>query len=140
MHAHEDFLPKHVNSYNKNLQRIPPPPSNATTSCSDFSVTDFWVWDAQGARLRRPDDDGKVMDESVVPGGALKLLSTNYPDHGHRGRFSYSRKNAHGRAGNRTLDLMVSSQTLWPLYHEAGHNKIPYFLAYNARVIYTKKM
>jgi hypothetical protein len=34
------------------------------------SVTDFWGLDAQGARLRRPDDDGnKVMDESVVPGG-----------------------------------------------------------------------
>jgi hypothetical protein len=33
------------------------------------SVTDFWGWDAQGARLRRPDDDGNVMDESVVPGG-----------------------------------------------------------------------
>jgi hypothetical protein len=79
------------------------------------SVTDFWGWDAQGARLRRPDNDGKVMDESVVPGGTLNLISTNYPDHGHRGRFSYSRKNAHGRAGNRTRDLKVSSQTLWPL-------------------------
>jgi hypothetical protein len=54
-------------------------------------------------------------------GGALILLiSANYPDHGHRGRFSYSRKNAHGRAGNRTRDLMISSQTLWPLDHEAG--------------------
>jgi hypothetical protein len=78
------------------------------------SVTDFWGWDAQGARLCHPDDDGKVKDESVVPGGALNLISTNYPDHGHRGHFSYSRKNAQGRAGNRTLDLMVSSQTLWP--------------------------
>jgi hypothetical protein len=52
------------------------------------SVTDFWGWYAQGARLRRPDDDGKVMDESVVPGGALNLISTNYPDHGQRGRLS----------------------------------------------------
>jgi hypothetical protein len=33
------------------------------------SVTDFWGWDAQGARLRCPDDDGKMLDESVVPGG-----------------------------------------------------------------------
>jgi hypothetical protein len=50
-------------------------------SCSDFvvpppgcgcSVTDFWGWDAQGARLRRPDVDGKVTDESVVRGGGLK--------------------------------------------------------------------
>jgi hypothetical protein len=36
---------------------------------SGCSVTDFWGSDAQGARLRRPDDDGNVMDESVVPGG-----------------------------------------------------------------------
>jgi hypothetical protein len=36
------------------------------------------------------------MDESVVPGGPLNLISTNYPDHGHRELFSYSRKNAHG--------------------------------------------
>jgi hypothetical protein len=41
----------------------PPPPG---CGCS---VADFWGWDAQGARLRRPDDDGKVIDESVVPGG-----------------------------------------------------------------------
>jgi hypothetical protein len=38
-----------------------PPPAVAV-------VTDFWGWDAQGARLRRPGDNGKVMDESVVPG------------------------------------------------------------------------
>jgi hypothetical protein len=49
------------------------------------SVTDFWGCDAQGARLRRPDDDGKVMGESVVPGGALNLIFINYPGHGHRG-------------------------------------------------------
>jgi hypothetical protein len=41
---------------------VPPP------GCG-CSVPDFWVWDAQGARLRPPDDDGKVMDEYVVPGG-----------------------------------------------------------------------
>ena len=50
--------------------------------------------------------------ESEVPGGALNLISTNYPDHGHHGRLPLSRKNAHGRAGNRTRDLMVSSQEL----------------------------
>jgi len=58
--------------------------------------------------------------ESEVPGGALNLISTNYPDHGHHGRLPLSRKNAHGRAGNRTQDLMVSSQDLWPPSHEAG--------------------
>ena len=58
--------------------------------------------------------------ESEVPGGALNLIFTNYPDHGHHGRLPLSRKDAHGRAGNRTRDLMVSSQELWPPSHEAG--------------------
>ena len=31
------------------------------------------------------------------------------------------RENSHGRTGNRTRDLMISSQRLWPLDHEAGH-------------------
>jgi len=30
------------------------------------------------------------------------------------------RENSHGRAGNRTRDLMISSQRLWSLDHEAG--------------------
>jgi hypothetical protein len=30
-------------------------------------------------------------------------------------------KNPHGRTGNRTRDLIISSQKLWPLDHEAGH-------------------
>jgi len=30
------------------------------------------------------------------------------------------RENSHGRAGNRTRDLMISSQRLWPLDHEVG--------------------
>ena len=30
------------------------------------------------------------------------------------------KENSHGRAGNRTRDLMVSNQRLWPLNHEAG--------------------
>ena len=46
--------------------------------------------------------------ESEVPGGALNLISTNYPDHDHHGRLPLSRKNAHVRAGNRTGDLMIS--------------------------------
>ena len=52
--------------------------------------------------------------------GALNLISTNYPDHGHHGRLHLSRKRAYCRAGNRTRDLMVSSQELWPPSHEAG--------------------
>ena len=30
------------------------------------------------------------------------------------------KENSHGRAGNRTRDLVISSQKLWPLDHEAG--------------------
>ena len=52
-------------------------------------------------------------------GEALNLISTNYPDHYHHGRLPLSRKNAHGRAGNRIWYLMVSSRELWPPSHEA---------------------
>ena len=53
-----------------------------------------------------------MKDESVVPGGALYLISTKYPDNGHHGLLPLSRKNAHGRAGNRTRDLMISNEEL----------------------------
>ena len=36
------------------------------------------------------------------------------------GVFPFQGKRAHGRAGNRTRDLMVSTQELLPLSHEAG--------------------
>ena len=50
----------------------------------------------------------------------LKSRSTNYPDHSHHGDPPPTRKIPHGRAGNRTRDLVISSQKLWPLDHEAG--------------------
>jgi hypothetical protein len=50
-----------------------------------------------------------VIYEYGVPGVAINLNSTNYPDHGHHGA-PLSGKNPHGRAGNRTQDLMISSQ------------------------------
>ena len=34
------------------------------------------------------------------------------------------KENSHGRAGNRTRDLMINSQRLWPLDQEAGHSEI----------------
>jgi hypothetical protein len=43
-----------------------------------------------------------VIYEYGVPGGALNLNSTNYPDHGHQGILTLSGKNPHGRARNRT--------------------------------------
>ena len=45
----------------------------------------------------------------------LKSKSTNYPEHGHHGNPSSHKENSHGRAGNRTRDLVISSQKLWPL-------------------------
>jgi hypothetical protein len=51
-----------------------------------------------------------VIYEYGVPGGALNLTSTNYPDHGHREDPPLSGKNPNDRAGNRIRDLMVSSQ------------------------------
>ena len=43
------------------------------------SVTDFWSWDAHEAQLRCPDGVSVVIEEDVVPGGALNLNSTNLP-------------------------------------------------------------
>jgi hypothetical protein len=51
-----------------------------------------------------------VIYEYEVPGGALNLNSTNYPDRGHHGDPPLPGKNPHDRAGNRTRDLMISSQ------------------------------
>jgi len=31
------------------------------------------------------------------------------------------RENSHSKAGNRTRDLIIGRQRLWPLDHEAGH-------------------
>ena len=50
----------------------------------------------------------------------LKSNSTNYPDHGHHEDPPPHKENPHGRAGNRTRDLVICSQKLWPLDHEAG--------------------
>jgi hypothetical protein len=50
-----------------------------------------------------------VIYEYEIPGGALNLNSTNYPDHGHHGDPRLSGKNPHGTAGNRTQDLMTST-------------------------------
>ena len=43
------------------------------------SVTDFWGWDAREAQLPCPDGVWVVVEEDVVPGGALNLNSTNLP-------------------------------------------------------------
>ena len=55
-----------------------------------------------------------------VPGGVLNLSSTTLPRPWSPWVLSPFRKNPHSRTGNRTRDLMISSQRLWPLDHEAG--------------------
>ena len=42
------------------------------------------------------------------------------------------KENSHGRAGNRTRDLMISSQRLWPLDHEGGRNQNIKYVFQNA--------
>jgi hypothetical protein len=89
------------------------------------SVTDFWGWDAHEEQLRCPDDvSGDIggwsarralkpkfhlPTQTMVTAGVLPF-----------------RENSHGRAGNRTRDLMINSQKLWQLDHEAGHEECIY--------------
>jgi hypothetical protein len=56
-----------------------------------------------------------------VPGGVINLSSTKLPRPWSPWESSPSRKNPHGRTGNRTQNLVISSQKLWPLDHEDGH-------------------
>jgi hypothetical protein len=62
-----------------------------------------------------------VIYKYEVPGGALNLSSTKQPSPWSPWGYSSSRNNPHSRTGNQTRDLMISSQKLWPLDHEAGH-------------------
>ena len=85
------------------------------------SVTDFWGWDAHEAQLRCPDD---VSGDSGRC-SARRALKPKFYQHTQTmvtaGILPF-RENSHGRAGNRTRDLMISSQRLWPLDHEAVYN------------------
>jgi len=84
------------------------------------SVTDFWGWDAHETQLRCPDD------VSVDIGGcsvrrALKLKFYQPTQTMVTAGILPITENSHGRAGNWTRDLMISSQKLWLLDHEVGH-------------------
>jgi hypothetical protein len=57
-----------------------------------------------------------------IPGGALNLNSTKLPRLWSPWGSFPSRKNTNGRAGNWTWELMISSQKLRPLDHEADCN------------------
>jgi hypothetical protein len=79
------------------------------------SVTDFWGWDAHEAQLRCPYEVGGDIWIWSTRKGALNLSSTKLPRPWSPWESSPSRKNPHGRNRNRTGDLMISSQKLWPL-------------------------
>ena len=85
------------------------------------SVTDFWGWDAHEAQLRCPDGVWMVIEEDVVPGGALNIGSTNLPRPWSPRESSPSRKIP-------TVEPEIEPGTSWlvvkrlqPLDHEAGH-------------------
>jgi hypothetical protein len=83
------------------------------------SVTDCWGWDAHEAQLCCPDEvDGDIWIWSTKR--ALNLSSTTLPKLWSPWKSFPSRTNLHGRTGNRTRDLIISSRKLWPLDHEAG--------------------
>ena len=85
--------------------------------CGD-SVANFWGWDAHEARLRCPDDVSGDMQEDEIPGGVLSLNLLTIQTMVTTGIFP-CKEISHGRNGNRTQDLMISSQRPWPLDHEA---------------------
>ena len=62
------------------LLRLGRPVGAVTLSRWEWWWDEWWIWGARG--------------------GALNLISTKYPDHGHHGRLPLSKKNAYGRAGN----------------------------------------
>jgi hypothetical protein len=59
-----------------------------------------------------------VIYEYEVPGGALNLKYINYPDHDRQGDLPLKEISPwQNRQSN--PDLIISSQKLWPLDHEA---------------------
>ena len=87
------------------------------------SVTDFWGWDVHEVQLLCPDNVGgdtgwcsarrALKPKFYQPTQTLVTVG-----------ILHFREKSHGRAGNRTCGLMISSQRLWPLDYEAGHMKL----------------
>jgi len=75
------------------------------------SVTDFKGWDAHEAQLHCPDDvSGDIGGCSARRALKPKFYQTTQTTV-NAGIFPF-RENSHGRTGNRTRDLMISSQRL----------------------------
>jgi hypothetical protein len=84
------------------------------------SVTVFWGWDSHEAQLRCPNEvDGDIY-EYEVPRRALNLNYTKLPRPRSPWETSPSMKNPHSKAGNRTREIMISSQKLCPINPDAG--------------------
>ena len=94
-----------------------------------FMVPLSWLWRKCNwlLRLGRPWGavtlsrwyEGWYILGNEVPGGALSLALLTTQTMVTTGSSPY-KENSHGRAGNQTRDLVISSQKLWPLDHEAG--------------------
>jgi hypothetical protein len=93
-HAHTDFV-------------VPLP------GC-DRSVTDFWGWGAHRARLHCHDDVSDDMYERGVPGEALNLNSTGYPDNGRYGDLTLQGKISTSERG-------IEPGTSWLVVRSAEH-------------------
>jgi len=84
-------------------------------------LTYFWVWDAHEAQLRCPDDvSGDIGGRSARR--ALKPKFYQSTQTMVTAGILPFRENSHGKTGNRTRYLMISSQRLWPLDYETGLN------------------
>ena len=78
------------------------------------NVTDFWGWDAHEAQLRCPDVVWVVIEEDVVPGGALNLNSTNLPRPWSPWESSPSRKIP-------TVEPGIEPGTSWLVVRDSDH-------------------
>jgi hypothetical protein len=78
------------------------------------SVTDVWGWDAHEAQFRSPDGVWMVIEEDVVPGGALNLKSTNLPRPWSPRKSSPSRKIP-------TVEPRIEPGTSWLVVRASDH-------------------
>jgi hypothetical protein len=101
-----------------NTQHLTLSSPNATTCPSWTSWCPFLLWPKCNRLVRLGSPWGAVtlsrwggwwyIYEYEVPGGALNLNSTNYPDLGHHGNPPLSGKNSHGRAGTSWLVVRIA--------------------------------
>jgi hypothetical protein len=116
MHLRVSRVVNHFQGYHP-----PPPPFFASaTTCLLWTswsplpvVAEVYPTSEVGTPIRRSyvvPMRWMVIYKYEVPGGALNVSSTKLPRPWSPGEFSPSRKNPHGRTGNRTQDLMISSQ------------------------------